>query len=74
VHEIAEKRKKPVRSGFPKLVVGVLIDICAVCLYFGGVLPEGTMKSRNQTVFELIQQILGVSDINSETDLAALVE
>ena len=32
------------------------------------------MESANQTVFQLIQQILGVSDINSETDLAGLVE
>lgn len=53
---------------------GVLIDIRAICPYHGGVCQEDTMKSANQSVFELIQQRLGVSDINSETDLAGLVE
>jgi putative toxin-antitoxin system antitoxin component (TIGR02293 family) len=32
------------------------------------------MESTTQTVFVLIQQILGISDIHSDTDLAGLVE
>ena len=49
-----------------------MIDICADCPYDGGICQEAYYVAT--IVFELIQQRLGVSDINSEIDLAVLVE